>query len=520
MAVINTRTHPRYDEWIDVWRALGYVYEGDGPYLNGEALVPHTRELNYRILSSGGVDFDTVVSEKRKFTQRKRLARYENFASTIVDTLVDHQYAKVPTRHIDQPPAISTDPNATEPERHPIHDFWEDVDGEGTAIDDWLKWYQSLVNVYGHVFVLMDRLQPTAPTEALRRGNIRTIADQGRLVLRVYSPVDVPDWLAPRGALSAVKLVEPVERRTLTQRVLSADVEYVTWDRVRWTRFNAEGKQIGTGIHGFDLLPVMIWYARRRSRIPVIGRSVLRDPKVFQDHYNLISELRELFRAQTFSILSVGLGDNETIQQARDRLGEHLGTDSIMYTRGETVFIAPPDGPAARYADEIARVERVIYRLAGLPWQTDTKEAEAEGSLQIKAADLNRTLAGLADETERLEYQIARRWFRGTYGADQGERLFKTSGLRISHPEEFQVEQLAQALEDAKSVITLGVGPTATMLIKQDVVQLRLKDLDAETRAKIDGELKAESAREETSKDLKIAQERKAAAPEPARGPA
>jgi hypothetical protein len=65
-----TRTHPRYDQWWADWVGLGYVYEGDGPYLDGSALIPHSRELLYAKDSNNKVDFNTPIGEQRKFIQR------------------------------------------------------------------------------------------------------------------------------------------------------------------------------------------------------------------------------------------------------------------------------------------------------------------------------------------------------------------------------------------------------------------------------------------------------------------
>jgi hypothetical protein len=37
-------THPHYAIWQPVWEKLAHVYEGDGPFLDGTAIVPHPRE--------------------------------------------------------------------------------------------------------------------------------------------------------------------------------------------------------------------------------------------------------------------------------------------------------------------------------------------------------------------------------------------------------------------------------------------------------------------------------------------
>lgn len=496
LASVIARVHPRYTDWLPVWTGLGHAYEGDGPYLDGSALIPHARELTYQRRADGSTDFTTVTGTKRKYQQRQQLAYYENFAATIVDLFVDYQYAKLPERNVDNKEGTG--------KTSEVEDWWKDVDGFGTSINDWCKRYQTLTNVFGHQFVVMDRQR----TGTQKRTNLSpdggktrpSLADVGRPMLRVYSPPDVPDWLAPQAQLSAVKFSEAVERRSLLDTVLPVDRNYFLWDSTQWAAFNTKGVQLASSPHNMGELPVAVWYAKRRSRLPIIGRSLIRDAGPFKNHYNLLSELRELLRSQTFSMLNITLADGETIDQARERLGDHAGTDALVFTRGGAAFIAPPDGPATIYAAEIANAERKMFRLVGLPWDNDSREAEAAESRRIKAADLNASLASLADNAQEVDLWAARMFYVSRYGPERGNQRFQDASIRISHPDEFHVQQLMEAAEEAKLVLELGVGPTASRLIKANIIPLALRDLDAQTKQTIDEELQAEVEREQQHK--------------------
>ena len=195
-----TQTHPLYDEWLETWRLCGENYEGDGGYLDGTNLIGHPREYIYQETAGGRVDYRTIIGIKEKLRRRRQLAHYDNFAQALTDVFVDHHYAKSITRTFVDP-------------KKPNDDYlrWiEDVDGEGTHLDDWLKDRQTLAHTFGHLMVLMDR---TDPDPSLPRSR----ANQGRLVLRDYTPPDVLDWLAPRRKLTAIKLVEAVERTSLRE---------------------------------------------------------------------------------------------------------------------------------------------------------------------------------------------------------------------------------------------------------------------------------------------------------------
>jgi hypothetical protein len=484
-----TQTHPLYDEWIASWWLAGENYEGDGGYLDGMNLIPHPRELNYAQTASG-TDFTQVVGAKQKLIRRRQLARYDNFAQALTDIFVDHQYAKGISR--------------TWKHTHRADDNYlrwiEDVDGAGTHLDDWLKQRQVLAHTYGHVFAYLDR----APGLAARP---RTRAEQGRLVLRYYIPPDTLDWLAPHKHLTGVKFAEAVERTSLMQPSTFSsayhgatasesrddlNVEYLFIDDRAVLRYDAEGTAVQTSVqHGFGELPVAVFYSKRRARIPVLGRMLLKDPRLFRDHYNMISELRELLRSQTFSMLHIQLQENETVDSARARLGDHAGTDTVLFTMGGAEFIAPADGPVATYATQIDAAERKMFRLIGLPWEADSRDAEAEGSRKLKAQDLNRTLAGHADEAERFEYQLARLFYVGFYGRQVGLQRWQDNPPVIKHPDEFNTEEILAVVEDTKGALGLQLGQTANTLLRKRAVPIVLKDLDADTRRKIDAEIEA-----------------------------
>lgn len=504
------RVHPRYSDWIAVWRDLGWLYEGDGPYLDGTALVPHVREQLYGTHEDGSTNFDVITGYKRTYTRRRQLARYENFAATLLDLFVDYQYAKPITRRVEADGF--GDPGGA------LLDWWRDVDGMGTHIDDWLKQQQVLTNLYGHIFVVMDRLPPVTRvfslTPAGQKTRPTTLADLGRPVLRRYIPVDVWDWLTQRNQLMAIKAVEPVDRGSLIDPLPFADdttdrtlqVRYYLWTPDRWESYDAQGSGHRQGQHGMGELPVHVWRAHHRARIPVLGRGLLRDGSLFRDHFNLISERRAILREQTFSMLAVGLGQDESVTGARMNLGEQHSLSSVAFYKGDIKFVAPPDGPAATYADELASVERKMFRMVGLPWDNDSRDAESAESRRIKAADLNARLASLADNTEKLDYWIARMFYQAVEGGPRGLTLFDAAGITIRHPDNFDVLDMVAKAEGMKSVIDIGVGPTATRLLRASLVECALPDLDDETRAIIERELEEEASRETRQREAGVLQ--------------
>ncbi len=480
------RTHPRYDTFLAQWLDLGNAYEGSGGFLDGTALVAHPRELLYKEHPDGSVDYNTVVGEKRKFTQRKLIASYENLAETIVDTLVTYQYTPGIIRKVEGG-------GITDKTVSPLQEWWDDVDGFGTHIDDWLSQHQILTNVFGHVAVVMDRMQ-TNPTQKRTNATPKgqktqpTLADLGQPVLRCYVPPDMLDWLAPYNVLQQVKLVEVEERGSLWQPSIVGNNVYYIWNRDSWTKYDTKGSKVATGRHGMGVLPVSLWYARRRAVIPIIGRSVLGDPRVHTEHFNLTSELRELFRSQVFSLLTVELGEDEKPGDARNRMGNHVGADAVMFTRGSASYIAPESGPVENYMERIEACERGMFRRADLPWETDSKDAESAGSRSLKAEGLSHRLANLADEAQRIDNWAARMFFAAKFGL-KGKAAFDAAKVTINHPDNFNTQQVMDIVNDAKSVIEVGVGATATKMIRMKVVKAMLQDLNSTDEKAIEAEV-------------------------------
>lgn len=503
---IAASVHPRYTAWLPIWRSLGYVYEGDGPFLDGSVLIPYPREVNYQKdpktgeLVLGADQSPVFVNYTQKFLRRKQLFSYDNIAAEILNCVVDHQYQKMPDR---EPPESASPSQA-------VKDYLDwaenDVDGTGTGLDDWMKQTGRLAAVYGHLFVTLERAESQA-------GEVRTAADLGPLVLRRYTPLDAPDWiLDSAGRLKEIKLIEAVPRDTL----LTPAREFVTTPSVaastdtsdapedyeirRWTKdgliaYDRQGHQKRTVKTDVGQPPVLVFYSKRRARVPLIGRSLLGDPRIYCDHANIASEMRELMRSQTFSMLAIGLGEEQQVTDARAILGEHSGTDKLVFHRSGAEFIAPPDGPLQQYIAVADRAERKMFKAVGLGWDGDSREAETAASRRIKAMDLNRVLAGMGDEAETFEYSVARLWLMSNLGREQGIKEFDTSNLRCAYPDEYFVDSALDRLEEIRQTQGLGFGTTFDTMIRQQAVPVILPGID-DAKAKVIGdEIAAEAER-------------------------
>ena len=489
-----TQQHPLYTTLASTWRLLLDVYEGTGGFLDGSYLIPHPREVEYAfsedpVTKVRTFDYNTVRQETTRFKKRKVLARYENFAQIILDTLLDYLYAKAPSRVIGG--------QATAEDGHPLMQWWEDVDGEGTHITDWVKRTHTLAALMGHAFVAMDR----PPLDVAPRSK----ADQAAPFLRVYTPLDALDWIARGRSLRAVKFIEAVGRDDLNEAPLAAvsttptasatgdgarkSVQYRIWDGETWQVYDQDGGLLGRGDHGMGELPVLVFTGRPRATLPIVGRSVLGDPRLFRDHFNLVSEKRSLERDQTFSLLNIELGTDQLAEEAKSLAGETVSTSSALFTRGPAKFIAPEAGPVEHYERELQNLVRTIYRLVGLPWDVDSKQVETAELRKLKAMDLDRLLAGMAAEAERVEYAIARQWFIAQDGPERGQAAYEASELSIEYPTEFQTSEILDEILELRAKLSANLGPTASRILRERAVPVLLPDLTADQLATVTEEI-------------------------------
>jgi hypothetical protein len=473
--------HPLYLRWRDVWVKLLDVYEGAGGFLDDTKpyLIAHPREwLDHSspVFGDGGqlLRFEVNANPSKpspKLKERRKLARYENIASTLIEQLSGALFRNKPQR--------SFGPNApTVAVQRPIELFWNDADGNGTNWNDLLKEAWGPCAAFGHLWGYVD-VQPDDPRRAY---------------VRWYTPIDVIDWLVDdNNRLVSVKFLEAVPRESYakTSTAYSVDVRVRVVDAEGWKLLNRSGKEIASGTHDFGVVPAFVMYARRRALTPFVGRSVLGDPQLYIDLYNLISETRELLRKQTFSILNVPIGETPGgVQKEQELIGQQSGTGNILFTTNSAQMLSPDNTNVQSYHDHMDRLQRTIYRLSVLPWESDGRGAESADSRQIKREDLNQQLAGFADELQRVDEFVTRLVYRAAYG-DAADRWEAADELTIRWPDQFDTLNLEKVIKQFADAMALDLGQTATGEIRKRAARAVLPDVHMDTLQQIDDDITA-----------------------------
>lgn len=429
-------TNRVYQLWEPIWRKLLDCYEGAGGFLDGAYIAAHPREWDDHALP-----VPKIASKKLK--ERRALACYEPIATAIVDEKRAALFREEVVRTVGA---------SDKAKPHGLEVWWENVDGKGSSIDDYMSSAWAPAAVMGHAVLVMDRTPPD--------GAAVTAADEKAPYLTAYTALDLVDWRQKNGELTAVKLLESVESQDI-----KAPNDVATAIRTRYiTSTDWETEVNGThekgGPHGFGALPVVLLYATRRTG-DVVGRSVLGDPRLYIDLFNLTSELRELLRKQTFSMFNAPLGTGDTavsVENAKTMLGTETGTASVLFSPLPMQVLTADTSNVKAYQDERAARIRTIYRACAVHFESDSNDAEAAGSISLKREAMNQTLASYADFCEESEYAIAKLWYRATYGANW-QTQWDADNVVIRYPDTFETTPFEELLQQAQAADGMGFGP-------------------------------------------------------------
>ncbi len=424
---------------------------------------------------------------------RRKLARYENIAATILDTVTGALFTENPARSFKS-------------DQSKVRVWQDDVDGKGTNIDQFMQQAWLVAGVFSHAILLLDK----APMEGT------SAADVGMPKLVRYTPLDLIDWLTDEdGDVTAVKLLEAAPRTDFGARVTANDVRVRVVDDTSWTLYDHSGKEIAQGDHGFGRLPVVLLYGKRRTLTPMIGKPVMGDPQLYIDAYNLISEIRELLRNQTFAILNIPLGKDADVERERGIVGSQSGTSNVLMSTEQAGFISPSADNVTVYHEHLDRLQRMIYRLCSLPWDGDSKDAESADSRRLKRADLNSVLLKYTAELQQADRDVTELAYRALYGTSW-ETQWESEEPTTAYSHQFELPDMEQVAARASELLGLELGDTASKEVKKRTVRAGLPNLDEATLKQIDEEIEAIpvlTAQEKQEELLKGAAERMAGRP-------
>lgn len=314
-----------------------------------------------------------------KFAGRAALATYENHLRSACERFVGYIAKRSPMRDGLENPLLMK--------------IAEDADWAGNHIDVFWQSFMVDAKARGSMLLLVDM-------PAQQAGNMAE-AIARRLVpyLTPIAPERVTGYaLDERKRFKWIKYSSTAE--------LDGKQENVDryWDAEEWRVYQGE-KIIDRGPHSFSECPVLIF--TESGEFPHVG-NFAQIADLSRRLFNARSELDEILRSQTFSLLTYQIPPERASAFSAEQVSATIGTHNMLVHEGDTpAFIAPPDGPATVYQSVINALQESIAKIGhSVDSQKDASAQESGLALAIRFQALNGALSSFAQRMQDLESRL------------------------------------------------------------------------------------------------------------------
>ncbi|MDF1565278.1 MAG: hypothetical protein P1V51_19735 [Deltaproteobacteria bacterium] len=480
MAETIKSIHPEYKARKDKWADAANLYYLEGGFADGAYLVAHGGEVK------DGIETD-------KFKKRKELAWIPSYGSLIIDSRVGHLFKQEISRTTENPE---------------LEKWLADVDGNGTRLNDFLRTSMKEAMIYDHVWVFMDlpRSQVIAAKE--ESGEPVTKADVKSEGIRPYiyavNPTDVLDWDVDRAKkLRWVKVREThyvygvLPLGESDPLVARSTVEFIRiWTRQNTTLYRPNDKDGGYTVegvpveHNLGVVPGLCLYNKLGKMGQLVGRSELEDiVPLAKALYNRLSEATELFRNQSFSILTI------PVQSAdEDITGIKVGTDrALPYDASlpggkAPAFISADSANATVLADHIGWIVEEIHRIGAIKYMGGVAQSGVAWAFDWEM--VNHSLTSKADLLKEFELKLAALWFAyetGSYPSLEEAEL----DYQVQYPTTFSLADPQTEAELADKLSRLKLPADVWKEFVRSLVRKVLPDLSPDVAGRLDDAITA-----------------------------
>ncbi|MDX2038880.1 MAG: hypothetical protein SFX72_19700 [Isosphaeraceae bacterium] len=373
--------------------------------------------------------------------------------------------------------------------------WWDDVDGCGTTIDDWMaQTIAPLLLTLGQLDVCMDH--PKAPEGE----SIETRADVERLGLdRCVAAYILPEnmlWWRIDDATHRYLECLVLERHELDDRTVE---RFRHWTATDSTLYDEEGTLLSKIEHGFGRVPIVRVFDRRKPRANNIGQSRYESVAERQrEYYNRDSELILSDSTQAHPLISgpedyvqsdgtIPIGPGWLLPKLRVANGS-----SVAYEGFEVIDF--PKGASESIRENMKNIRSEVDRDSALVHR-EGREVRGQSGLS-KALDLidgNNRLAKIARtlaRTERILCDLALLVLHD--GADPSIQPLE---IEIVYPTEFDLytaSDMARTVEEFQSLVrNAGSLPTTEFLMLSRLLRLCLPGMSDRQYAMCDDEIRS-----------------------------
>ena len=411
---------------VNRYEFIGHALHGTGGFRDGRYLVRYPRE------------------SEEKYTRRRETAWYASPLARACDRFSGYLARYRPMRDLNNPLLDS---------------FADDCNWRGDSLDLFFDHFIFEAKARGTMLLLVDM-----PREMPERQD-EQIDFRAFPYLVPIHPEQVSRYeLDQRGKFSTVTIFE-IETELDGRKVR---IER-TWDTQGWQVKKGEDV-IEEGEHGLGVCPVLIF--SETGDFPKEGAfSAIAD--ISKRLYNAVSELMEISRSQTFSILAYQIPPEQAHNFDLRQIAETISTDNMLVHSGEPPsYIQPEAGPAEVYFREIEMLSKKIDEIGLNVQPPDTTEAGI--AMQMRFQMLNAALSAFArrmEDFERRMWDLVCAW------------LGMNNTTNINWPKDYSLADMGHELEVLQQMQSVGAPP---LYVQEKLKQLISLDFTAVQRDVLD----------------------------------
>jgi hypothetical protein len=415
----------------DKWTLAKEAYEGSGGFDDGSYIDKYPRESD------------------DKYEERQKIAYYENLFAPKVNRYIGYIFKNTPTR------STSNDL---------IKLIFDNADNKGNNIDVFISNFAKNAKVRGVNLLLVDMPKelPLTLKEQIQNRALPYFVE--------INPERVIEYkIDTTGKFEYVAFEDTIDNSTYQNQEIIDIIRY--YDKNSWAIFDKEGNVLENGSHNLGACPVLIF--SETGEFESIGEFTS-IAKLAKRHYNLLSELDEILRGETFPILTINADTPSDVEVK-------IATDNaIAYAKdfNKPEFIAPPAAPAEIYQKRIEDIESKIEKIA---YDITSNKAQESGiALDIKFQGLNASLSNFAlrlNDLENRAFEVVCKY------------LSLKNDITITYPKTFNIidtQKEIGILEEMKNLIN---SPTYFKLKTLQIISNDLNTIEPDDFAVIASEV-------------------------------
>lgn len=478
--------HPIYNQYISFWNFLMQSYEGGIDYTNSDivkSVTNHNSIIDVKVNGKPLKDrrhgnlFKHKKERSEDYIERVDMSYFYNFCAPIIDIYTNHLFKG----------SVNSDWKS-------IQDIIEmridNIDRKGSSIIEFRKEIAELSQIYGHVFVLVDK--PKTESEIFSLANQ---LEQGIFpYLNIFHPQDVINWALdefgqPYWVLLRENINSNIDPFNFDKNKMMVS-RYRIWTRKEWILFNEDYEEIERGNHQLGKVPLAIVYNKpSKKNKNFMGISEIADISfIARDVYNKCSELNEIIRNQTFAVLCLQGKSTEY-----DELS--VGTSkALLYPPERNVpqYISPASENAKILMDQIDRQVHKIFQIAKLDGGSAQQSEQVTSQSGIsKAFDFQETNSALAKKAGHMEDAEMRIW---EYFARWENKEFDG---HVSYPRDFNIQGINEDIEQAEGLMRLSLGREVNIQMKKEIIKKKFPRISEDDMQKMVVEMESKEGQSE-----------------------